>query len=113
MSQVKMRPLGRSLVALAAGIIAGLLLLASPASALNELPSGYLKTNKSNIVDANGREVRILGVNWFGFETPNMVVHGLWARPFRLMMDQMSFLGFNTIRLPFSSAILTAGPESV
>ncbi|MFZ1425818.1 MAG: glycoside hydrolase family 5 protein [Geminicoccaceae bacterium] len=113
MSRVKMRPLGRSLVALAAGIFAGLLLLASPASALNELPSGYLKTNKSNIVDANGREIRILGVNWFGFETPNMVVHGLWARPFRLMMDQMSSLGFNTIRLPFSSAILTAGPESV
>ncbi len=113
MSQVKMRPLGRSLAVLAVGMIAGVLLLASPAKALNELPSGYLKTNRSNIVDASGREIRILGVNWFGFETPNMVVHGLWARPFRLMMDQISSLGFNTIRLPFSSAILTAGPESV
>jgi aryl-phospho-beta-D-glucosidase BglC (GH1 family) len=44
-------------------------------------------------------------VNWFGFETSNFVVHGLWARNLADMMNQMAQLGFNTIRIPFSNAI--------
>jgi endoglucanase len=49
--------------------------------------------------------VRIAGVNWFGFETSSYVVHGLWARNYQDMMNQMKQLGFNTIRIPFSSAL--------
>lgn len=92
---------------------ANLWVLAPEAKALNALPPGYLSTSKNRIVDVSGREVRLFGVTWFGFETPNMVPHGLWARPFRSMLDQMAALGFNTIRLPFSSAILRAGPGDV
>jgi endoglucanase len=49
--------------------------------------------------------VRIASVNWFGFETANYVVHGLWSRDYKSMMDQMKSLGYNTIRLPYSDDI--------
>jgi aryl-phospho-beta-D-glucosidase BglC (GH1 family) len=73
-------------------------------------PSGqagadFFHTSGNQIVDASGKQVRIAGVNWFGFETSNFVVHGLWARNYKDMMNQMVQLGFNTIRLPFSEDI--------
>jgi aryl-phospho-beta-D-glucosidase BglC (GH1 family) len=65
----------------------------------------YLHTRGNQILDASGQAVRIGGINWFGFETSNYVVHGLWARNYQDMMNQMKQLGFNTIRIPFSNAI--------
>jgi aryl-phospho-beta-D-glucosidase BglC (GH1 family) len=65
----------------------------------------YFHTSGDQIVDTNGKAVSIAGINWFGFETSNYVVHGLWARNYQDMMNQMVQLGFNTIRIPFSNAI--------
>ncbi len=48
-------------------------------------------------------------MNWFGFETSSSMPHGLWQRNWRSMLDQIAELGFNTIRLPFSSAVLEPG----
>ncbi len=45
--------------------------------------------------------LHLYGVNWFGFETPNYVVHGLWSRNYKDMLKQIKSLGFNAIRLPF------------
>ncbi|WP_443092061.1 cellulase family glycosylhydrolase [Dictyobacter arantiisoli] len=77
--------------------------------------SGYWHTNGSQILDANNQPVRITGINWFGFETGNYVAHGLWTRNYRDMIDQMSGLGYNTIRLPFSNQLFDAGsaPNSI
>ncbi len=61
-----------------------------------------LSTAGAKIVDRDGREFVIQGVNWFGFETANHVPHGLWSRDYREMLAQIASLGFNTIRLPFS-----------
>ena len=61
-----------------------------------------LATSGGRIVDRNGAEFVVQGVNWFGFETGNHVVHGLWTRDYREMLAQIRSLGFNTIRLPFS-----------
>lgn len=63
-----------------------------------------LSTRGARIVDARGRTVVLQGVNWFGFETSNHLVHGLWTRDYRAMLAQVRRLGFNTIRLPFSLA---------
>jgi endoglucanase len=52
------------------------------------------------IVDAQGQAVQLRGVNWFGFETTDHVVHGLWARNWKSMIDQMRDLGINAVRLP-------------
>ena len=59
--------------------------------------------------------MKIAGVNWFGFETSNLVVHGLWARGYQSMLDQMKQLGFNTVRLPFCDAAVKPGavPNSI
>jgi aryl-phospho-beta-D-glucosidase BglC (GH1 family) len=65
----------------------------------------FFHTAGNQILDVSGAPVRIAGVNWFGFETSNFVAHGLWARSYTSMMDQMKQLGFNTIRIPFSNAI--------
>lgn len=71
--------------------------------------SGYLSTSGNQIVDAAGNAVRITGINWFGFETTNMILHGLWARGYKSALDQIKTLGFNTLRIPYSNAMLRAG----
>lgn len=44
----------------------------------------------------------IKGVNWFGFETCDYVVHGLWKHPLTWWLDFLQKYRFNVIRLPFS-----------
>jgi len=68
--------------------------------------SGPLSTLGNQIVNSAGQPVEIAGVNWFGLESTNMSPDGLWARNYKDMMNQMVQLGFNTIRLPFSSEML-------
>ncbi|MFJ4620017.1 cellulase family glycosylhydrolase [Streptomyces sp. NPDC088812] len=77
--------------------------------------AGYWHTSGRQILDEAGQPVRIAGINWFGFETANHVVHGLWARDYKSMIDQMTSLGYNTLRLPFSDDILKSGtvPDSI
>ncbi len=59
--------------------------------------------------------MEIAGVNWFGLESDVYAPHGLWTRNYQDMMDQMAALGFNTIRLPYSSEMLhtTAAPSGI
>lgn len=71
--------------------------------------AGYFHTLGNQIVDANNQVVRIAGVNWFGMESDTFAPHGLWARGYKEMMDQMKQSGFNTIRLPFSNQLFDAG----
>ena len=89
--------------------VVGLLVLAAaacdppppdPATVLT-LP---LRTEGSQIVDADGDEVVLQGVSWFGFETDTHVVHGLWARDYKEMLGQIADEGYNVIRLPWSVA---------
>jgi chitinase len=77
--------------------------------------AGWLSTSGNQIVDAAGHSVQIAGVNWFGFESSTSAPHGLWTRGYKDMMSQMADLGFNTIRLPFSSETLhsTAAPNGI
>ncbi len=56
---------------------------------------------------------RLTGVNWFGFETSNYVPHGLWARDYKSMIQQMRDLGFNCIRIPWCNDMLTKTPGSI
>ena len=72
-------------------------------------PLGAVHTEGGKLVGADGQEVRLTGVNWFGLETPNFAPHGLWARNWQDMLDQVAAAGFNCIRLPFSNQVLDAG----
>ncbi|MFD7711785.1 cellulase family glycosylhydrolase [Streptomyces sp. NPDC059786] len=77
--------------------------------------AGYWHTSGRQILDEDNQAVRIAGINWFGFETSNYVVHGLWSRDYKSMIDQMKSLGYNTIRIPYSDDIFksTTVPNSI
>ncbi len=101
-------------------IVIALSLIASPAlPTLTAHPamaaSNYLHTSGNRIYDSSNQLVGLSGLNWFGFETSNAVVHGLWTRGLGSMLDQIKSLGYNVIRLPFSDAMLKAGvmPTSI
>jgi len=64
-----------------------------------------LRTQGGRIVDAEGNEVLLTGVNWFGLETQSFAPHGLDRRKWSDMLDQMVNVGFNTVRLPFSTQL--------
>jgi endoglucanase len=64
-------------------------------------------------VSANTRYGRLTGVNWFGFETGNYVAHGLWARDYKSVLQQIKDLGFNCIRIPWSNAMIGKTPSSI
>ncbi|TDC12752.1 endoglucanase [Streptomyces sp. 8K308] len=70
---------------------------------------GPWSTSGGQIVDASGNEVRMTGLNWFGMETDTFAPHGLWARNYQDMLDQVRDLGYNTLRLPFSNQLFDAG----
>lgn len=70
------------------------------------MAQNYLSVQGNGLVDASGSEVRLTGVNWFGFETSNLIPHGLWARDLESMLQQIKDQGFNSIRIPWCNAML-------
>jgi endoglucanase len=77
--------------------------------------TGYWHTSGRKILDAAGNAIRIAGINWFGFETSNQVVHGLWTRDYKDLLNQIAGLRYNLLRLPYSDDILKPGavPNSI
>jgi aryl-phospho-beta-D-glucosidase BglC (GH1 family) len=69
-------------------------------------PATFLHVQGNRLLDAQGKAARFTGVNWFGLETSNEAPHGTWARDYRSMLKQMRDLGFNSLRLPWSNAIM-------
>ena len=76
---------------------------------------GFLRTAGNQILDSQGKTVQISGVNWFGMESTTQAPHGLWSRSYKDMINEMAGLGFNTIRLPYSSELLhtNAAPNGI
>src|SRR5579872_4041464 len=64
--------------------------------------AGYWHTSGNRILDANNQQVRIAGVNWYGFEGTPERPQGLWAKDYKAILDTVKGNGYNTIRLPFS-----------
>src|SRR5260370_30535471 len=91
------------------------MLAESTSSDTDLIGQGYWHTSGSQIVDAHNQPVRIAGINWFGFETPKHVVHGLDVRSYKDMLDQIKSLHYNTIRLPYSNEVfdLSSKPNGI
>jgi endoglucanase len=68
--------------------------------------TGYWHTSGSKILDSNNQQVRIAGINWYGFETGDAVAHGLGAQDYKVILQTIQANGFNTIRLPFSNQMI-------
>ena len=85
---------------------------AAAASGARALPAaggvgaGYWHTSGNQIFDSNGNPVRIAGINWYGFETPDEIAHGLWVQDYHTVINDIAALGYNTIRIPFSNQMV-------
>jgi aryl-phospho-beta-D-glucosidase BglC (GH1 family) len=72
--------------------------------------SGYWHTGGNQILDSQGNAVRLAGVNWYGFETPDFLAHGLWAQDYKTVLNNLKALGYNVIRMPFSNQMVESNP---
>ena len=84
-------------------LLAGMVCLTTPAFAQGV---GNWHTAGNQILDANNQTVRIAGINWYGFETTDEVVHGLWAQDYQAILNAIKSNGYNTIRLPYSNQMV-------
>ena len=110
--------IGVALIALIMGLLGALIVIGvqpGKQAARTQLGSGPWHTQGAQILDASNRPIRITGVNWFGFETNTFVVHGLQSRNYQDMLKQIQSLGYNTIRLPYSSQLFDSSsqPEGI
>ncbi len=82
-------------------------LLLVPGSRASAAGAGYWRTSGNRILDANGEVVRIAGINWYGFETTDKVIHGLWAQDWHNIVSTIKALGYNVVRMPFSDDMVS------
>lgn len=64
-------------------------------------------THDDRIFSGSRQEVRLHGINWFGFNNNGGAPNGLWtgqpmASDFATVVARLRCLGFNAVRLPFS-----------
>lgn len=64
----------------------------------------YAEGNK--IVDADGNEVWLTGINWFGYNTGTNTFDGLWACDLNQSLQEIANHGFNVLRVPFSAELI-------
>lgn len=79
-------------------------------SLTNAQTQNYLNVSGNKLYDSTGKEVRLTGVNWFGFETSVFMPHGIWTRDMKSVLQQIKDIGFNTIRVPWCNEMLN--PET-
>lgn len=75
-------------------------------------PALAYSVQNGTIIDAANMPIQLHGVNWFGFETQNYVVHGIWSRNYKKMIKQMKKIGVNAVRLPVCPDTLHGVPVS-
>lgn len=66
----------------------------------------WLYTDGNKIVDKDGKEVWITGVNWFGYNTGTNTFDGLWNSELVSTVKAIADHGFNLIRVPMSAELI-------
>jgi endoglucanase len=69
-----------------------------------------LHTSGADIVDASGHPVKLDLVNWYGAESPDFVPGGLAYQPVSTIINEIVSMGFNGVRLPWSSQMWESNP---
>ncbi len=76
-------------------------------AAPDEYHDDWLHVNdKAQIVDMNGNEVWLTGVNWFGYNVGSQIFDGAWSANVHHCLDLIADHGFNLLRVPMSTQIL-------
>ena len=72
--------------------------------------NGWYGTSGNRIVESSGANAGTTatfnGINWFGFETANYVVNGLWQVSMNSVLKTLSGLGYNLLRIPYCDTIV-------
>ncbi len=71
----------------------------------------YAKGNK--IVNKNGTQVFLTGLNWFGYNTGTNCLDGLWASDLITSVQAIADKGFNLIRVPISCELILNWKEGI
>ncbi len=88
--------------------------LALAALLIPSLGVGATYTVNGGVIERDGQEIQLFGVNWFGAETQDHVPHGLWTRNYAEMAQQIRAVGFNAVRLGFCPETLQdVAPNSI
>ena len=66
----------------------------------------WLHVEGNQILDAQGNKVWLTGANWFGFNTSERVLHGLWSVNLENTIDAIAARGINLLRVPISTELL-------
>ena len=81
---------------------------AGPSKARTALP---LATDGRWIVDSAGHRVKLASVNWYGAEEADFIPGGLNCQSVAAIAKQIRDDGFNSVRLPWSNAMLEEDPR--
>lgn len=79
---------------------------AGTASAANDTQDDWLHVEGDKVVDLQGNEVWMTGVNWFGFNVGSQVFDGVWSVSMHDCLRLIADHGFNLLRVPMSTEIL-------
>ncbi len=66
----------------------------------------WLFVEGNKIVDSEGNEVWLTGINWFGYNTGTNTFDGLWNSDLNQSIQEIANHGFNVIRVPFSAELI-------
>ncbi|MBP5353922.1 MAG: cellulase family glycosylhydrolase [Lachnospiraceae bacterium] len=73
----------------------------------------WLHTDGTKILDKDGREVWLTGVNWFGYNTGTNLFDGLWNSKLEPTVKAIADHGFNLIRVPISAELINQWADGV
>ena len=66
----------------------------------------WLHTDGTRILDKDGKEVWLTGLNWFGYNTGTNTFDGLWACDLNGALAAIADHGFNLLRVPISAELI-------
>ncbi len=95
--------------AVSAAMLLGMTTAAAPskvAAAPDEYHDDWLHVENGVVVDMNGNEVWMTGVNWFGYNVGSQIFDGAWSANVHNCLKLISDHGFNLLRVPMSTQIL-------
>lgn len=66
----------------------------------------WLHVEGNKIVDKDGKQVWLTGVNWFGYNTGTNIFDGIWNSDLNTSIQSIADHGFNLIRIPMSAELI-------
>lgn len=66
----------------------------------------WLYTDGNKILDKDGKQVWLTGLNWFGYNTGTNTFDGLWNSQLKPTVEAIADHGFNLIRVPISAELI-------